>query len=54
MNYKFFNYLKSSKTILEQQPLENISKQNKLNAYKHYGFWHCMDTVRDKNNLKKV
>jgi glucose-1-phosphate cytidylyltransferase len=54
MNYKFFNYLKSSKTILEQQPLENISKQNKLNAYKHYGFWHCMDTVRDKNNLKKI
>ena len=46
--------LKSEKTILEQKPLETLSKEKKLFAYKHNGFWMSMDTKRDLNNLEKV
>ena len=52
--YDVFKYLKSEKTILEQKPLETLSKEKKLFAYKHNGFWKCMDTKRDLNNLEKV
>jgi glucose-1-phosphate cytidylyltransferase len=38
-------------TILERKPLEQLSEQSQLNAYKHTGFWRCMDTLRDKNEL---
>ena len=52
--YDIFKYLKSDKTILEQKPLETLSKKKKLFAFKHHNFWMCMDTKRDLNNLKKV
>lgn len=51
---KIFSYIKSDKTILEKEPLVNLGKQKKLNAYKHYGFWQCMDTARDKLILEKI
>ena len=35
------------------QFLYNLSKKNKLGAYKHFGFWQCMDTLRDKEILEK-
>ena len=37
--------------IFEKAPLENIAKNNQLNAYKHYGFWRPMDTLREKREL---
>ena len=40
--------------MLERQPLESLTKKQKLIAYKHKGFWQCMDTKRDKDNLEKV
>ncbi len=50
-----FNYIKSGdETIWERQPLEDLSKDNKLGAYKHDGFWQPMDTLRDKNELEKL
>ena len=49
---EIFKYLKSDKTILEKEPLTNLGKQ-KLNAYKHFGFWYCMDTIRDKEIIEK-
>tara|TARA_B100000575_G_C23074326_1_gene618795 strand:- start:129 stop:890 length:762 start_codon:yes stop_codon:yes gene_type:complete len=52
-NQSIFNYLKDDNTILEKDPLEKLSKKNKLYAYKHNGFWHPMDTLRDKINLEK-
>ena len=52
MEPKIFDYIKSSKTILEQYPLEKLSSQKKLGAYKHNGFWQCVDTVRDKELLE--
>jgi glucose-1-phosphate cytidylyltransferase len=54
MNYKFLNYIKSDKTYLEKEPLEKITKKKQLSAFKHYGFWQCMDTLRDKENIEKI
>ncbi len=53
-NYEVFDYLKDDQTILEREPLENLSEQNELVAYRHEGFWHCMDTIRDRDNLNEI
>lgn len=51
---QLFDYIKDDKTILERDPLEALSAQRKLGVYKHYGFWQCLDTQRDKNALEKA
>ena len=50
---EIFKYLKNDQTILEKNPLERISQKKKLGAFKHYDFWQCMDTKRDKEILEK-
>ena len=40
--------------MLEREPFLKLTKQNELMAFKHYGFWQCMDTMRDKNVLSKL
>ena len=50
---EIFRYIKNDKTYLERSPLEKIASLRKLTAYKHYGFWQCMDTLRDKEILEK-
>ncbi len=45
---QFFDYIAGDDTPLEKAPLEQAAEQKKLIAYKHYGFWQCMDTMRDK------
>tara|TARA_B100000579_G_C22695616_1_gene787254 strand:+ start:216 stop:983 length:768 start_codon:yes stop_codon:yes gene_type:complete len=52
MEPRFFDYLEDDKTVLEKSPLENAAKDNQLMAYQHNGFWQCMDTKRDKDNLE--
>ncbi len=54
MESKIFKFLKNDQTVLESQPLENICKIGKLGAFKHIGFWQCMDTKRDKVILEKL
>ena len=51
---EIFNYLKDDLTILERDPLENIAKIGELSAFKHEGFWQCMDTKRDKDRLEEL
>ena len=51
---KFFRFIKNDKTYLEREPLENLCKKKQLSAFKHSGFWQCMDTKRDKENLEKI
>ena len=51
---ELFNYIKDDNTILEKEPLETIAKIGQLMAYKHNGFWQCMDTVREKQQLEKL
>lgn len=54
MNPTIFNYIEEDKTIFEREPLENLSTEGRLGVYKHYGFWQCMDTQRDKGYLENV
>lgn len=50
-----FDYiLQGDSTVFEQKPLENLANDGKLFAYKHNGFWKCMDTLRDKNQLNEM
>ena len=51
---KVFDYIKGDDTIFEQEPLQNLAKDGELFAYKHYGFWKPMDTLRDKRQLQKL
>ncbi len=53
-NYKFFKFIKKDQDILEKDPLENLCKQKQLAAYKHDGFWKCMDTIRDRDVLREI
>lgn len=51
-----FDYIdeNSDNIVFERKPLENLAKDNKLNAYKHSGFWKPMDTLRDKIDLTNM
>lgn len=49
-----FDYLAGDDTVLEAEPLENLAKQGKLMAYRHEGFWQCMDTIRDRTHLENL
>ncbi len=51
---KFLNYIKGDNTFLEREPLEKVCKKNQLLAFKHDGFWQCMDTLRDKKFLDDI
>jgi len=48
------DYIEGDLTIWEREPLEKLSQDGELAAYKHQGFWHPMDTLRDKNTLEKM
>ena len=54
----FLNKIKNDKIFLEKEPLEIVCRNKNLVAYKHLGYWQCVDTKRDleklKLNLKKI
>ena len=54
VNQEFFQYLKNDQTILEKEPIENVVKDDQIRAFRHEGFWQCMDTVREKEILEKL
>jgi len=55
LNSKVFDYISDDQyCIFEKEPLENLSKDGELMAYKHEGFWHPVDTLRDKNYLNEM
>lgn len=55
MKREFRKYLSTdSATILERAPLSNLAKDGQLMMYKNAGFWHPMDTLRDKNYLQEL
>lgn len=47
------DYIDGDSTILEQTPLMNLARDGQLMAYRHEGFWQCMDTVREKEKLER-
>ena len=54
MEPEFLKFIKDDQTYLEREPLEKVTKQRQLVAFKHKGFWQCMDTKRDKDKLNKA
>ena len=54
MEPEFLNYIKDDKTYLEREPLEKVTKKRELAAFRHEGFWQCMDTKRDKDKLDQI
>lgn len=50
----FFELIEGDQTILEREPLEKAARMGELMAYRHEGFWQCMDTKRDRDNLENL
>ena len=51
---EIFEYIHGDETMLEKEPLETLANEGQLMAFKHQGFWKCMDTLRDKNQLEEM
>lgn len=49
-----FDYIDGDDTQWEKEPLEHLAKDGQLMAYRHHGFWQCMDTIRDKKLLEQL
>ena len=54
LEHEFFKYIKSDSIMLEREPLELATADKNLNAFKHEGFWQCMDTRRDHELLETL
>ena len=52
---EIFDYIPDREdAIWEQEPLKQLASEGQLNAYMHHGFWHCMDTLKDKDELNTM
>jgi len=51
---EFFDFIIGDQTILEHDPLEKVAAIGELMAYHHDGYWQCMDTKRDRDNLEEL
>ncbi|MDA9981082.1 glucose-1-phosphate cytidylyltransferase [Pelagibacterales bacterium] len=51
---KFLDFIDDDNTLLEREPIEKATKEGELMAYKHEGFWQCMDNKRDLELLQKL
>ena len=54
MNPGIFDYLEGDSTVFEQAPLRRLAREGQLMAYRHEGFWKCMDTQREKEQLETL
>tara|TARA_B110000444_G_scaffold253453_1_gene284330 strand:- start:199 stop:960 length:762 start_codon:yes stop_codon:yes gene_type:complete len=54
MNPEFLEFIEDDTVVLEKDPLEKVCKMRELMAYKHYSYWQCMDTKRDKDQLEEL
>ena len=48
------DYIEGDSVVLEREPIERIAADGQLMAYMHYGFWKCMDTQRDREQLEQM
>lgn len=51
---EIFSYLDGDETVFEKKPMQRLSEENELDAYRHEGFWQCMDTQREKKKLEEL
>ncbi len=49
-----FSRIEGDETIWEQEPMKSLARDGQLGAYRHTGFWHPMDTLRDKTHLEEL
>ena len=54
LNPEIFDYIDGDSTVFEKKPLERLARNGELMAYQHDGFWKCMDTQRDKQQLEDM
>ena len=54
LNKKIFNYILKTNIMFEQEPLKKLIYKKQLNAFKHNGYWMCMDNLNEKNQLEKI
>ena len=54
MEPKFINFINNNQTYLEREPLEKVTKLKQLTAYKHTGYWQCIDTKRDLDKVRET
>lgn len=54
LNREIFDCIDGDETVFEKKPLETVAAEGQLKAYMHKGFWKCMDTQRDKEQLEKM
>ncbi len=54
MDSRVFDYIEGDDTNFEKVALERLARENQLGAYRHGGFWQCMDTLRDKRTLEQL
>ena len=50
----FMDLIEGDDTVFEKEPLVEAARRGELNAYRHKGFWQCMDTLREKNLLEEL
>ena len=51
---EIFNYIENDQSVLEKDTLQRIADERQLKAYRHEGFWQCMDTIREKQMLEEM
>lgn len=54
LNGKAIDYISNDDTSWEKEPLEDLTKEGQMMGYRHYGFWSCMDTLKEKNFLDEL
>ncbi len=54
LSRKVIDYVDNDDTIWEREPVERLARDGHLMGYRHYGFWSCMDTLKEKNNLDEL
>jgi glucose-1-phosphate cytidylyltransferase len=48
------DYIEGDDTVWEREPMERLAREQELSSYRHTGFWHAVDTLRDKNHLERL
>jgi glucose-1-phosphate cytidylyltransferase len=54
LNRKVIDYIAGDETMWERYPVEQLARAGQLMGYRHYGFWSCMDTLKEKNMLEEL
>jgi glucose-1-phosphate cytidylyltransferase len=54
LNRKALDYIEGDETIWEGDAIERLARDGEMMGYRHYGFWSCMDTLKEKNYLEEL